>query len=224
MEGWAIPSSPHADGRAARALLEEARATIAEVLDWRHDVILTSGASEAIADRRGAGEGPRRRIVGATEHDAVVAAMGAVARIFRSRRDGLDRSRCAGAFWPTGRHSSRSSRSTTRPASSSRSSGSQEMVRERGSLLLADCAQSGGQDCRCPTRISLRSRLTSSAARRGSARCWSEISRPRGESAGRSGDIGAGPRIVPAVAGMAAALEAAAFRRDAASRDAADAA
>jgi len=46
---WANPSSPHADGRAARAALEEARAGIAEALDWRHDVILTSGASEAIA-------------------------------------------------------------------------------------------------------------------------------------------------------------------------------
>ena len=43
-----IPSSPHAEGRAARALLEEARTTLAEVLGWRHDVIFTSGASEAI--------------------------------------------------------------------------------------------------------------------------------------------------------------------------------
>ena len=46
---WANPSSPHADGRAANALLEEARKTIAETLGWRHDVIFTSGASESIA-------------------------------------------------------------------------------------------------------------------------------------------------------------------------------
>ena len=45
---WANPSSPHGEGRAARALLEEARATLAEALDWRHDVIFTSGASEAV--------------------------------------------------------------------------------------------------------------------------------------------------------------------------------
>ena len=49
LSAWANPSSPHADGRAARAALEEARAMIAEALAWRHDVILTSGASEAIA-------------------------------------------------------------------------------------------------------------------------------------------------------------------------------
>src|SRR6476620_6431597 len=73
LEAWANPSSPHADGRAARAALEEARAAIAEALDWRHDVILTSGASEAIAivaARAKAG----RRVVGPTEHDAVIAA------------------------------------------------------------------------------------------------------------------------------------------------------
>ena len=44
-EVWANPSSPHAEGRASRALLEDARKTIADVLGWRHDVILTSGAS-----------------------------------------------------------------------------------------------------------------------------------------------------------------------------------
>ena len=45
-DSWANPSSPHAEGRAARALLEEARATIADMLAWRHDVIFTSGAPE----------------------------------------------------------------------------------------------------------------------------------------------------------------------------------
>ncbi len=46
---WANPSSPHAEGRAARAALEDARARIAAALDWRHDIVFTSGASEAIA-------------------------------------------------------------------------------------------------------------------------------------------------------------------------------
>src|SRR5689334_6627417 len=45
---WANPSSPHAEGRAARALLEDARARIAKALDWDGEVILTSGATEAI--------------------------------------------------------------------------------------------------------------------------------------------------------------------------------
>src|SRR6185369_16362771 len=70
LEAWANPNSPHADGRAARALLEEARKTIADVLNWRHDVIFTSGASEAVeiaaARTKVAG-----RAHGATEHAIV---------------------------------------------------------------------------------------------------------------------------------------------------------
>src|SRR3546814_13639000 len=49
LESWANPSSPHADGRAARATLEDARARIAAALGWHDHVIFTSGASEAIA-------------------------------------------------------------------------------------------------------------------------------------------------------------------------------
>ena len=48
MAAWSNPNSPHSEGRAARALLEEARASLAEALEWRHDVIFTSGASEAV--------------------------------------------------------------------------------------------------------------------------------------------------------------------------------
>src|SRR4051812_42777577 len=80
LETWANPSSPHADGRKARAALEEARKGIADALGWRHDVILTSGASEAIqiVAARGKAE---RRLVGPTEHDAVIAAMGPGAEV-----------------------------------------------------------------------------------------------------------------------------------------------
>ena len=59
---WANPSSPHADGRAARAALEAARATIADALGWRHDVIFTSGASEAIAIAAARAQGRRARL------------------------------------------------------------------------------------------------------------------------------------------------------------------
>lgn len=68
MRSWANPSSPHAEGRAARAALEAARARIAAALDWPGEVILTSGASEAIAIGL---RGSRPVHVGATEHDAV---------------------------------------------------------------------------------------------------------------------------------------------------------
>jgi cysteine desulfurase len=46
---WANPSSPHVAGRKARAALEDARARIATVLGWTGELILTSGASEALA-------------------------------------------------------------------------------------------------------------------------------------------------------------------------------
>src|SRR3954470_17881592 len=77
---WANPSSPHADGRRARAALEEARRTIALTLRWRHDVILTSSATETIAIAAARGK-MERRIVGPTEHDAMTAAMGADAEV-----------------------------------------------------------------------------------------------------------------------------------------------
>jgi cysteine desulfurase len=67
---WANPSSPHAEGRRARAALEDARERIKRALGWEGELILTSGASEAlwIALNRAKVE---RRIVSAVEHDAV---------------------------------------------------------------------------------------------------------------------------------------------------------
>ena len=67
---WANPSSPHAEGRAARSALEDARARIKLALDWNGEVLFTSGATEAIAI------GLRRTdadavLVSAVEHDAV---------------------------------------------------------------------------------------------------------------------------------------------------------
>ena len=46
---WANPSSPHSEGRAARAALEEARAVIGAAYGWTGEVLLTSGASESLA-------------------------------------------------------------------------------------------------------------------------------------------------------------------------------
>jgi len=68
---WANPSSPHAAGREARALLEDARARIAAALDWNGQVVLTSGASEALAIAIGRSTGSGV-LAGATEHDAVL--------------------------------------------------------------------------------------------------------------------------------------------------------
>lgn len=78
LNGWANPSSPHADGRAARARLEDARARIAAALGWNGDVILTSGSTEAIAIGL---RGLTKVAVSAVEHDAVFAAAPGAAHI-----------------------------------------------------------------------------------------------------------------------------------------------
>jgi cysteine desulfurase len=69
LEYWANPSSPHNEGRTARAALEDARRRIAAALGWSGEVILTSGASEAIALGLRGGTA----IASAVEHDAVLA-------------------------------------------------------------------------------------------------------------------------------------------------------
>lgn len=84
---WANPSSPHAEGRRARAALEEARSAIGAAYGWRGEVLLTSGASESlwIALRRGIVE---RRLVSCVEHDAVMRAAGDGAEYIPISRDG----------------------------------------------------------------------------------------------------------------------------------------
>ena len=70
---WANPSSPHGAGRAARAMLEDARERIKAALSWDGEVVFTSGASEAAVLALGRAEA-RERFVSAVEHDAVLAA------------------------------------------------------------------------------------------------------------------------------------------------------
>ena len=71
MARWANPSSPHAEGRAAKAALEDARRRIAAAYGWDGEVLLTSGASEALAIAVG-----RRTLQtvsrSAVEHDALI--------------------------------------------------------------------------------------------------------------------------------------------------------
>lgn len=71
MARWANPSSPHAEGRAAKAALEAARARIAAAYGWDGEVILTSGASEALAIAIGRSM-LTKLARSAVEHDAVI--------------------------------------------------------------------------------------------------------------------------------------------------------
>ncbi|WP_095013075.1 cysteine desulfurase family protein [Tsuneonella mangrovi] len=140
---WANPSSPHAEGRKARAALEDARERVKAALGWDGEVIFTSGASEAlaIALQRARVE---RRIVSAVEHDAVfraapdaeVAAMDGSLVSADSLQELLSTGRPAvvaiqhvnsetGIIQLPGRYA--------------------QMVHDAGGLLLSDCSQSAGK-------------------------------------------------------------------------------
>ena len=71
LERWANPSSPHAEGRAAREALEDARMRVKAALDWDGHVIFTSGASEAIAIALTRAKA-EHVVTSAVEHDAVL--------------------------------------------------------------------------------------------------------------------------------------------------------
>ncbi|MEO7239978.1 MAG: aminotransferase class V-fold PLP-dependent enzyme [Sphingomicrobium sp.] len=144
LDRWANPSSPHADGRAARAELERARQAIADALGWRHDVIFTSGATEAIAIAVGRAQLPGR-LLGATEHEAVGAAMGAGARELPADADGrielgaLDQALADGPALVAIQQVNNET-GVIQPLDAIRT-----RVHAAGSLLLADCAQGAGK-------------------------------------------------------------------------------
>ena len=138
------PSSPHAEGREARAALEEARRTVAEALGWRHDVIFTSGGSEAIriATER---VKPAGRIVGPTEHEAVIAAMGPDALVLPVNSNGLIdlaalENMIAGEPALVAIQLVNNETGVIQPIDRI-----YELVHGAGSLLLADCAQAAGK-------------------------------------------------------------------------------
>lgn len=144
LEQWANPSSPHAEGRAARTALEKAREAIAEALGWQRDVIFTSGASEAIGIVA-ARAVPLRRIVGATEHEIVLHAMGPDATAIGVDRDGrldlgaLEQALAGGPALVAIQHVNNET-GVVHPIADLR-----RLARNSGSPLLVDCAQSAGK-------------------------------------------------------------------------------
>ena len=139
LERWHNPSSPHAEGRAARAALEQARARIAASLGWKGAIVFTSGASEALAialQRAKAG----LRFASAVEHDAVFRAApearrlavdsGGIVAVPADEDEAVlvaiqHANNETGVIQPLGRIGVE--------------------VRSRGGLLLADCAQTAGK-------------------------------------------------------------------------------
>lgn len=143
-DAWANPSSPHAEGRAARALLEEARSTISDVLGWCHDVIFTSGASESIEIAA-----KRARVAGrahsATEHPMVHHAMGDRARVIPVGTDGLIDEHALATILAEGPALVAIQQVNNETGIIQPLDRLAPMIRDAGSLLLADCAQSAGK-------------------------------------------------------------------------------
>jgi cysteine desulfurase len=144
LECWANPSSPHGEGRAARAVLEQARAAIAEVLRWRHDVIFTSGASESIeiAAKRAKITG---RAHGATEHPIVPHAMGPTSRVIPVHPNGLIDEDALDAVLAEGPALIGIQQVNNETGVIQPLDRFAPKIREAGSLLLVDCAQSAGK-------------------------------------------------------------------------------
>jgi cysteine desulfurase len=141
---WANPSSPHAEGRAVRAQLEDARRRIAAALGSEATLIFTSGATEAISlvfERARA----RDRIVSAVEHPAVLRSA-PDARQVAVKADGtldlgdLDRA-LDGADAPlVAVQSVNNETGVVHPSGEVLA-----RVKAAGGLLLSDCAQSAGK-------------------------------------------------------------------------------
>ena len=128
---WANPSSPHAEGRKAKAALEDARARIKANLGWNGELIFTSGASEALAIALQRAKADRR-IVSAVEHDAVFRAA-PDAESF-DERTALD-DRCVLAIQQVN-----SETGVVNPVSQMA-----ETIKPTGAKLLSDCSQSAGK-------------------------------------------------------------------------------
>jgi cysteine desulfurase len=144
LAAWANPSSPHSEGRASRALLEEARSTIAQVLGWRHDVIFTSGASEAveIAARRAKLPG---RAHCSTEHAIVPHSMGPQSKVIRVNPDGLIDEAALDMVLSEGPALVAIQQVNNETGIIQPLDRLAPRIRAAGSLLLADCAQSAGK-------------------------------------------------------------------------------
>lgn len=141
---WANPSSPHAEGRAVRAQLEDARRRIAAALGSDSTLIFTSGATEAISlvfERARA----KDRIVSAVEHPAVLRSAPA-ARQIAVHSDGtldlddLDRALSSAQAPLVAVQSVNNETGVIHPIGEVYA-----RVKSAGGLLLADCAQSAGK-------------------------------------------------------------------------------
>ena len=150
---WANPSSPHAEGRKARASLEDARERVKRALGWSGEVIFTSGASEAAALALGHAKSGAR-LVSATEHDAILKAAPDAERLPVRPDAGLDLENLSEAV--------RREKPLVAVQQINSETGNAQplaaisaIVQEAGGYLLADCAQGAGKFALPPCDIAI---------------------------------------------------------------------
>lgn len=143
-ELWANPSSPHAEGRAARAAMEDARARIANALGWNGTLVFTSGATEAISLVVARAKAPGC-IVTAIEHAAVLRSAPDARRVRVGADCRIDLAdleaalgECPGALVAV--QSVNNETGVVQPVGEIAA-----LVKAAGGLLLVDCAQSAGK-------------------------------------------------------------------------------
>ncbi len=140
---WANPSSPHAEGRKARAKLEDARERCKAALGWDGELIFTSGASEAAALALHHAKGGAR-LVSAVEHDCILGTAKQAERLpvrpdgaldLEMLREAVQREQPLVAVQHV--NSETGNRQDLREIG--------RIVSDAGGTLLADCAQSAGK-------------------------------------------------------------------------------
>jgi len=228
LEAGGNPSSIHAEGRAARGLIEDAREAVAALAGGRaRDVVFTSGATEAAAMALQPMDGFGRLLIGAGEHPAVVAghryAQESVEVVALTEAGVLDLAALGAAL-----ARSDAARPLLALQAVNNETGAIQplaeaaaLVHAAGGLVVADCVQGAGRiDCRLETlgadlafysahkiggpkgvgALVKRAGLTSAALLRGG-----------GQERGQRG----GTENVPGIAGFGAAARVALERRDA---------
>jgi cysteine desulfurase len=208
MEHWANPSSPHGEGRAAKAALEDARARIAGALGWGGEVIFTSGASEALGISMWRAQADATWI-STVEHDAVQRASKAGYDMPVGTNGIVDKSTLNELLGKNDAitplvviQSANNETGVLQPLGEISA-----VVREHNGILLADCSQSAGK-----LPLPDADLITVSAHKLGGppgigallVRDLAQLSPTGGQEKGYRG----GTENLPAIMGFAAALEA----------------
>jgi cysteine desulfurase len=139
-ETWANPSSPHAEGRAAKSALERARSEVAAAYGWTGETLFTSGASESLAIAIGRSTADFR-LASAVEHDSVLRAAYDVALVPVTAEGLVDPAALAAALDRPGRGVVAIQWANSETGVRQPIAALAEQIHAAGHLLLVDAAQ-----------------------------------------------------------------------------------